>query len=168
MLVRAGAPRPYVKSPFKERIDMSESKTSTATGAAEPSTARALGQCIFPIAKRGTDIVAACKWMRRSHIDELPQLFNVIRGQMSLVGPRPERPEITCKLERIYPEITQRLAVRPGITGLAQIHNGYDKTIEGTKRKFEADMEYITTRSWTMEMVILATTVTRLYDPAAH
>lgn len=65
-------------------------------------------------------VLPACRWMRRSHVDELPQLINVIRGDMSLVGPRPERPEILSQLEKTYPGVRKRLAVRPGITGLCK------------------------------------------------
>jgi lipopolysaccharide/colanic/teichoic acid biosynthesis glycosyltransferase len=113
-------------------------------------------------------VVWACRWMRRGHFDELPQLVNVLKGEMSLVGPRPERPEIIEKLENIYPNIHRRLAVRPGITGLAQIRNGYDKTIESTRRKLEADVEYIRSRGLGLELSILAATLPKFYDKAAH
>jgi lipopolysaccharide/colanic/teichoic acid biosynthesis glycosyltransferase len=113
-------------------------------------------------------VIRTCRWMRRGHFDELPQLVNVIKGEMSLVGPRPERPEIMARLENIYPNIYRRLAVRPGITGLAQIRNGYDKTIESTRRKLDADLEYIRTRRWGLELRILTATLPKFYDPAAH
>ena len=106
--------------------------------------------------------------MRRSHIDELPQLINVLRGEMSLVGPRPERSEIIVRLERMFPDFRQRLTVKPGITGLAQIRNGYDKTLESTPRKLEDDLEYIMNRRWGMELLILALTLTKIYDKTAH
>ncbi len=113
-------------------------------------------------------VVPTCRWMRRSHIDELPQLVNVIRGDMSLVGPRPERPEILAELEKVYPEVRRRLAVRPGITGLAQIRNGYDTTIEAFREKLRADLEYIERQNWSTELRILASTLTKLNDKAAH
>ncbi len=69
-------------------------------------------------AKGDPRVIPACRWMRASHVDELPQLISVIQGAMSLVGPRPERPEILNELEKVYPDIRKRLAVRPGITGL--------------------------------------------------
>lgn len=109
-----------------------------------------------------------CRWMRRSHIDELPQVINVIKGDMSLVGPRPERPEILDELEKIYPDIRKRLVVRPGITGLAQVRNGYDTTIEGVRKKLVADLEYIGSRKWSNELRILVATVTKLNDKAAR
>jgi len=109
-------------------------------------------------------VVPTCRWMRRSHVDELPQLINVIKGEMSLVGPRPERPEIVAELEKVCPEFQRRLVVRPGITGLAQIRNGYDASIDGVRRKLDYDLEYISHRSWLMELRILARTLTKLND----
>jgi len=113
-------------------------------------------------------VMPACRWMRVSHIDELPQLVNVIKGDMSLVGPRPERPEILAHLEKAYPEVRKRLSVRPGITGLAQIRNGYDTSVEAFRHKLRADLEYIERRNWTTELRILAATVGKLNDRAAH
>jgi lipopolysaccharide/colanic/teichoic acid biosynthesis glycosyltransferase len=113
-------------------------------------------------------VVPVCRWMRRSHVDELPQLFNVIRGDMSLIGPRPERAEIMEELEKEYPDVRRRLAVRPGITGLAQITNGYDTSVEAFRNKLKADLEYIERRTWSMELRILAATVTKLNDRTAH
>lgn len=106
-------------------------------------------------------IVPACRWMRRSHIDELPQLVNVIKGEMSLVGPRPERPEMVAELEKVCPDFTRRHMVRPGITGLAQIRHGYEASVEGARRKLEADLEYIEKRRWGVELHILARTLKR-------
>ncbi len=113
-------------------------------------------------------VIAACRWMRLSHVDELPQLINVIKGEMSLVGPRPERPEILDELEKHYPDVRKRLAVRPGITGLAQIRNGYDTSVEAFRHKLEADLEYIQGRKWSMELAILARTIGKLRDKGAR
>jgi lipopolysaccharide/colanic/teichoic acid biosynthesis glycosyltransferase len=92
----------------------------------------------------------------------------VIRGDMSLVGPRPERPEILAELEKKYPKVRDRLAVRPGITGLAQVRNGYDTSVEAFRTKLEADLEYIENRNWSTELKILAATVAKFNDKAAH
>ena len=113
-------------------------------------------------------VMSACRWMRRSHVDELPQLINVVMGNMSLVGPRPERPEIMTELEKVYPDIHKRLSVRPGITGLAQIRRGYDTTIEAVKHKLEADLQYISNRKWSTELRIMAATLTKLNDKGAR
>ena len=112
--------------------------------------------------------IASCRWMRRSHMDELPQLLNVIKGDMSLVGPRPERPEILAELEKAYPAVRSRLSVRPGITGLAQIRDGYDTSTAAFRRKLEADLEYIERRKWSLEFRILAGTLTKINDRTAH
>lgn len=113
-------------------------------------------------------IIPACRWMRRSHLDELPQLVNVLRGEMSLVGPRPERPEIAEQIHKELPEFRYRLQVRPGITGLAQVCNGYDTCLNAVKLKLQYDLEYISRRCWSVELWILTKTVTKLYDPAAR
>ena len=112
-------------------------------------------------------ILPLCRWMRFSHVDELPQLINVIRGQMSLVGPRPERPEILADLEKHYPNVRKRLEVRPGITGLAQIRNGYDTTVDAFRDKLGADLEYIENRRWLLELKILIGTFGKFNDRQA-
>jgi sugar transferase (PEP-CTERM system associated) len=83
------------------------------------------------------------KWLRRLRLDELPQLFNVLKGDMSIVGPRPERPEFVAELERKIPYYRQRHCVKPGITGWAQINHKYGDTIEDTIVKLEYDLYYI-------------------------
>jgi lipopolysaccharide/colanic/teichoic acid biosynthesis glycosyltransferase len=83
------------------------------------------------------------KILRKSRLDELPQLFNVLKGEMSLVGPRPERPEIVEELEKLIPYYSERTyGVLPGITGLAQIYQGYDTSIEDVKSKILYDFAY--------------------------
>jgi lipopolysaccharide/colanic/teichoic acid biosynthesis glycosyltransferase len=82
-------------------------------------------------------------FLRKSHIDEIPQFYNVLIGEMSVVGPRPERPEIVKELEKTVPEYQKRLAVRPGITGLSQIRHHYDKTLRDVKKKVKLDLLYI-------------------------
>jgi len=112
-------------------------------------------------------VVPTCRWMRISHMDEVPQLLHVLTGVMSFVGPRPERPQILDDLEKHYPDIRRRLAVKPGITGLAQVRNGYDTSVEGFGRKLEADLEYIENLRWSQELSIIARTVTKLFDTKA-
>ena len=118
--------------------------------------------------KEDPRIVATCRWMRRSHMDELPQLINVVKGDMSLVGPRPERPQILAELEKRYPQVRRRLAVRPGITGLAQVRNGYDTSMDAFRHKLEADLEYIERNNWSTELRIMAATLGKFRDKAAH
>ncbi len=81
--------------------------------------------------------------LRKTHFDELPQLINVLRGEMSLIGPRPERPEFIPDLERALPAYRQRLNVRPGVTGLAQVQLPADTDIESVRRKLAHDLFYV-------------------------
>jgi lipopolysaccharide/colanic/teichoic acid biosynthesis glycosyltransferase len=83
------------------------------------------------------------RFLRKSHLDELPQLFNVLRGEMSLVGPRPERPEFVPQLERVIPHYRKRLEVRPGLTGLAQIQLPPDSDLASVRRKLAYDLYYV-------------------------
>lgn len=98
-------------------------------------------------------------FMRKTRIDEVPQFFNVLAGDMSLVGPRPERPHFVRDLSTKVTNYTERLDVRPGLTGLAQVENGYDLSIDSVHRKVKFDLEYI--RTWTLwsDVKILARTV---------
>ncbi|MBI1789746.1 MAG: sugar transferase [Acidobacteria bacterium] len=88
-------------------------------------------------------VTRAGKWLRRLRLDELPQFFNVLRGEMSLVGPRPERPEFDQVLAEKIPYYRQRHCVKPGITGWAQINHKYGDTLEDTIQKLEYDLYYI-------------------------
>jgi exopolysaccharide biosynthesis polyprenyl glycosylphosphotransferase len=88
-------------------------------------------------------ITPAGRWLRRLRLDELPQFFNVVRGQMSIVGPRPERPEFCAMLEEKIPFYRQRHWVKPGITGWAQINHKYGDTVDDSLVKLEYDLYYI-------------------------
>lgn len=100
------------------------------------------------------------RFLRRSHLDELPQLWNILRGDMSLIGPRPERPEFVPQLEKAIPRYRERLLVLPGVTGLAQIHLGPDTDLASVERKLAFDLYYIKQLSlWTDARVFLATII---------
>jgi lipopolysaccharide/colanic/teichoic acid biosynthesis glycosyltransferase len=99
------------------------------------------------------------KFLRKSRLDELPQLWNVLRGEMSLVGPRPERPEFIEQLSEQIPNYLIRLGIKPGLTGLAQIVNGYDNELEGFKRKVKLDLLYLQNCSIKNDLKILFRTV---------
>jgi exopolysaccharide biosynthesis polyprenyl glycosylphosphotransferase len=96
--------------------------------------------------------------LRQTHLDELPQLFNVLKGEMSIVGPRPERPEIVKSLKETIADYEMRLQVLPGITGLAQVFHRYDETIADVRKKVKYDLLYIKKMCWLVEMRILALT----------
>lgn len=83
------------------------------------------------------------KFLRKSHMDELPQFINVINGDMSIIGPRPERPVFVDEFKKTIEGYQGRLAVKPGITGLAQVRHRYDATIEDVKKKLKYDLLYI-------------------------
>jgi lipopolysaccharide/colanic/teichoic acid biosynthesis glycosyltransferase len=95
------------------------------------------------------------RWLRRIRLDELPQLFNVIRGEMSIVGPRPERPEFVGVLQEKIPYYRQRLCVKPGVTGWAQINHKYGDTVEDAITKLEYDLYYIKNLAWSLDAYIL-------------
>jgi lipopolysaccharide/colanic/teichoic acid biosynthesis glycosyltransferase len=99
------------------------------------------------------------RFLRKSHLDELPQLLNVLRGEMSLVGPRPERPEFVPQLERVIPHYRRRLEVRPGLTGLAQIQLPPDSDLASVRRKLTYDLYYVHRLSLWLDLRILAGTV---------
>jgi lipopolysaccharide/colanic/teichoic acid biosynthesis glycosyltransferase len=96
--------------------------------------------------------------LRRSRIDELPQFLNVLRGDMSIVGPRPERAYFIGRIEKELPDFHLRLRTKPGITGLAQVELGYTNTDEGLRQKLHLDLEYIHTLCfWTDAKILLRT-----------
>ena len=99
------------------------------------------------------------RFLRKTHLDELPQFFNVIKGDMSLVGPRPERPFFVEKLSKEIPLYRHRHRVKPGITGWAQVKYKYDENIEDVRNKIKYDMFYIENISWRLDLKILFNTV---------
>lgn len=99
------------------------------------------------------------RWVRRLRLDELPQFVNVLMGQMSLVGPRPERPEMHDQIVKVHPEFAIRVAVKPGLTGLAQIFNGYADSVDSSQRKLAYDRRYIANISLGFDFTLLLRTV---------
>ena len=97
--------------------------------------------------------------LRKTRLDELPQVLNVLRGEMSVVGPRPEQPVIAARLAAAIPDYTRRLAVRPGLTGWAQVHHGYDQTLDDVRIKLRYDLDYVARASVGFDLRILVRTV---------
>jgi lipopolysaccharide/colanic/teichoic acid biosynthesis glycosyltransferase len=97
--------------------------------------------------------------LRTLRLDELPQLINVLKGDMNLVGPRPERPSIFCRLRTEIPEYPLRQRARPGITGWAQIRHTYDSCIEDVRKKVTFDLEYLDRRSLWRDISIMVKTI---------
>jgi exopolysaccharide biosynthesis polyprenyl glycosylphosphotransferase len=106
-----------------------------------------------------TRVTRVGRFLRLSRIDELPQLWNVLRGDMTLVGPRPERPEFTDLLEAQIPEYRLRTMVKPGLTGWAQVSFRYTSSVAETRTKFEYDMYYVKFSSLAMDVRILFRTI---------
>ena len=104
-------------------------------------------------------------WLRATQLDEIPQLWNVVRGDMSLVGPRPIRPRFFAELVEELPAYWQRLVVRPGLTGFAQVRRGYETSMA---EKLAHDLEWIADRSLRLYLRTLATTAWRVLRQFAH
>jgi exopolysaccharide biosynthesis polyprenyl glycosylphosphotransferase len=102
------------------------------------------------------------RFLRKTRLDELPQLVNVLKGDMSIVGPRPERPEFVAELEAAVPYWTRRHLVKPGITGWAQVRRGYTADADGTVDKLSYDLWYLRHRSLTIDLAICIKTFTTL------
>jgi len=118
--------RPFEMLKFRSMINEAEQETGPVWAQANDPRCTVVGRVLRPL-----------------HLDELPQLVNVVRGEMSLVGPRPERPELADELLRTMPVYRKRLEVRPGITGWAQINQGYDREMDDVRRKLEYDLYYV-------------------------
>jgi exopolysaccharide biosynthesis polyprenyl glycosylphosphotransferase len=130
--------RPYVLTKFRTmRRDAEADGTARWTNGADPRTTR------------------VGRFLRRTHLDEFPQFWNVLTGDMSLVGPRPERPELVAGLEKQIPFYRARLLVKPGIGGWAQVNYGKGASIEGSAEKLEYDLYYIQHRSLWMDVSII-------------
>lgn len=114
------------------------------------------------LARKGDDrITPVGRVLRNVHLDELPQLINIIQGDMSLVGPRPERPEIAAEYEKYIPEFSYRLKVKAGLTGYAQVYGKYNTT---PYDKLKLDLTYIENYSFFLDLQLLATTAKILFQ----
>jgi len=108
------------------------------------------------------------RWLRRTRLDELPQVFNVLRGKMSIVGPRPERPEFVGRLMRELPVYRARHFVKPGITGWAQVRFRYGNSVEDARIKLEYDLYYIKHRSLFLDFLIILKTIPAMVLMQGH
>lgn len=110
--------------------------------------------------KNDPRVTAVGKFMRKTRIDELPQFWNVLKGDMSMIGPRPERPELTEKFYKQWPEFPQRLRIIPGITGYAQVNGGYDISPE---EKCHLDNYYIENTHLSLDIKIALETIKTMF-----
>lgn len=114
---------------------------------------------VWSAGKDDTRLTRVGRILRRTHLDELPQLWNVLMGEMSLVGPRPERPHFLNTLDRVIRRYNDRLLVKPGITGLAQVHYRYDQSLADVRRKLRFDLLYVKRMCLMLDLRILLWTV---------
>jgi lipopolysaccharide/colanic/teichoic acid biosynthesis glycosyltransferase len=108
-------------------------------------------------------VTAFGRILRKLHLDEFPQLLNVLRGEMSLVGPRPERPEFVEVLQKAVPDYVKRLCVAPGVTGLAQVNLPPDSDLQSVHLKVALDLDYIQQASLSLDLRLLVCTFLRLF-----
>lgn len=120
--------------------------------------AEANGQAVWAT-KHDARITPVGGILRKTRLDEIPQLINVLRGEMNIVGPRPERPSIVVRLRENIPEYTLRHRVKPGITGWAQINHPYDASIEDVRKKVQFDLTYIGGQSVWFDLKIMLLTL---------
>ncbi|GHT09670.1 hypothetical protein FACS1894170_00610 [Planctomycetales bacterium] len=113
-------------------------------------------------ARQDKRITTVGKIIRATHIDELPQLYNVLRGEMSLVGPRPERPEFVNELDKRIDGYTYRMNVKPGITGLAQVNQASDLDVADVRRKLVYDFDYIEHASFATDLALIFCTALKV------
>ena len=107
-------------------------------------------------------LTKAGKFLRDHHLDELPQFWNVFKGQMSFVGPRPERKFFIDQIMQNDPRYEYLYQIRPGISSLATLYNGYTDTMEKMLKRLEMDLYYLENRSWTMDFRILGLTFVKI------
>ncbi len=119
-------------------------------------------------AQNDTRVTAVGKFIRRFRIDEIPQMWNVLKGEMSFVGPRPERPFFVKQLAGVVPYYNQRHVVKPGITGWAQVRYPYGASIEDAREKLQLDLYYIKHTNLGFDLKILLTTVKTLFNKMAR
>ena len=130
--------------------------------------AEANGQAVWA-SKHDARVTPVGAVLRKTRLDEVPQLINVLRGEMNIVGPRPERPSIIVRLRADIPEYTQRLRVRPGITGWAQINHSYDACLEDVRTKVRYDLEYIRGQSVWFDLKVMCLTLpVMIFKKGAH
>ncbi len=113
--------------------------------------------------KKDPRVTRVGKALRKLHLDEIPQMWNILNGQMSLVGPRPERPVFVEQLSKEIPMYPRRLKVRPGLTGWAQVRHKYDESIDDVKKKVQYDLFYIENMSLRMDFKILLSTAYHMF-----
>jgi len=109
--------------------------------------------------KNDSRITGVGKFLRKTRLDELPQVINLLKGEITVIGPRPERPEISNDLQNKMSYYNLRYVIKPGITGWAQVQQHYTSTLETSLQKFQYDLFYIKNRSMLLDISILLKTI---------
>ena len=156
LLIYLDSPGPIFYT--QERIGYQGQKFTVYKFRSMTTRAEQKGQAVWAV-KDDPRVTRVGRFLRASHLDELPQMLNILRGEMSLVGPRPERPEYAAELEAINPLYRQRLSVKPGLTGWAQVNYGYGSTSKDELEKLEYDLYYIQRQSFLLDIRIILKTV---------
>jgi len=152
LLIRATSPGPGIYKQIRLGLDgkpFTIYKLRTMRVGAEAATGAVWA------ARQDKRVTPIGNLLRKTHIDELPQLFNVLRGDLALVGPHPERPEFVVELEHRIDGYAYRLFVKPGLTGLAQLNYGSDADLNDVRRKLVLDFEYLETSSFWFDVRVL-------------
>jgi lipopolysaccharide/colanic/teichoic acid biosynthesis glycosyltransferase len=130
-------------------------------------TMRAAEDHLVPTVVRDPRVTKLGNFLRKSRIDEIPQIINVLRGEMSFIGPRPERPELVIELERVIPHYRQRLLVKPGLSGWDQVSGEYHSpSVEDTHKKLQYDLYYIKNMSLFLDLSIFFKTIVTVFRQA--
>ncbi len=123
--------------------------------------AERMGNAVWA-AKGDRRVTRIGRFLRMTHMDELPQVLHILRGEMSLIGPRPERPAYAAELQRADPEYSRRLTVKPGLTGWTQVNYGYGDSEQDELEKLKYDLYYIKHQSIRLDLVILVRTISEV------
>ncbi len=134
--------RPFTLLKFRTMVDDAEANTGPVW-----------------TAKKDARITLVGRWLRNTRLDEFPQILNVLKGEMSFIGPRPERPHFVSGLQERIPYYTQRHVIKPGITGWAQVRYRYGSTIEDAQEKLQYDLYYVKNMSIFLDMLILLSSI---------
>ncbi len=137
-----GQGRPFTLLKFRTMVEDAEAHTGPVWTATEDARITRVG-----------------RWLRKTRLDEFPQIFNVLKGEMSFIGPRPERPHFVAELQERIPYYAQRHVIKPGITGWAQVRYPYGATIEDAQEKLQYDLYYVKNMSIFLDMLILLSSI---------
>jgi len=155
LMIRLDSPGPILYR--QERVGLGGKPFTLLKFRSMRANAEALGPTWAE--QRDPRVTRIGSFMRRTRMDELPQLINILRGEMSFIGPRPERPHFVEQLADAIPFYRERARVKPGLTGWAQVNYPYGASVEDAKAKLSYDMYYVKNRSPLLDILILFSTV---------